>query len=279
MPTYAIGDVQGCHEELVALLAAIRFDPARDQIVLVGDLVNRGPHSLEVLRLARDLGSAAVTILGNHDLHLLAVANGGTTGRRDTLTEVLVAPDGDELLDWLARQPLAWQHPDTGTLLVHAGLAPHWSASQTLVLASEAGKVISGKSGSRFFARMYGDQPERWSDSLRGIDRTRFVVNCLTRLRYCHPDGRLDLRPKGAPGTQAPGLLPWFQVPGRASQDVPIVFGHWSTLGKVYWPQERVYGLDTGCIWGGQLTALELETGRLFQVPGSVYQKPDAAAD
>lgn len=266
MPSYAIGDVQGCHAELVELLDALRFDRSRDRVIFVGDLVNRGPASLEVLRLVRELGASATTVLGNHDLHLLAVANGGKPGRRDTLTALLSASDCDELLDWLIQQPLAWQHAQTRTLLVHAGLAPQWTVPQTLELAREASAVIAGRGGRRFLSRMYGDEPPLWNDRLRGTDRTRFVVNCLTRLRYCRDDGSLDLRPKGAPGTQARALRPWFQVPGRASRGTPIVFGHWSTLGQVYWPEEQVHGLDTGCIWGGKLTALELETGRLVQV-------------
>lgn len=267
MTTYAIGDVQGCHDELVELLARVRFDPSRDRVIFVGDLVNRGPKSLEALRMARDLGEAATIVLGNHDLHLLAVANGGKVGRRDTLTPVLAASDCDELLDWLARQPLAWRHDPTGMLFVHAGVPPQWTADQTLELAEEAGKVIAGGDGPRFFARMYGDEPDRWKPGLRGTDRLRFVVNCLTRLRYCDADGRLDLKPKGAPGTQASHLMPWFQIPGRATSRTPIVFGHWSTLGQVRWPAEQVHCLDTGCVWGGRLTALELETGRIVDVP------------
>lgn len=279
MPSYAVGDVQGCHAELMDLLAALQFDRERDRVIFVGDLVNRGPASLEVLRLVHGLGSAAITLLGNHDLHLLAVANGGKSGRRDTLTALLAASDSDQLLDWLITRPLAWQHPESGALLVHAGLAPQWTVPQTLELAQEASEVISGRGGRRFLARMYGDEPACWSPRLRGTERTRFVVNCLTRLRYCREDGSLDLRPKTAPGRQPTGLRPWFQVPGRASQGTPIVFGHWSTLGQVYWPEDQVYGLDTGCIWGGQLTALNLDTGALTQVasrqPRPLDHEPD----
>lgn len=275
MSTYAIGDVQGCHAELLDLLAAIDFDPHRDLAVFVGDLVNRGPHSLEVLRLVRSLGASAISLLGNHDLHLLAVANGGKPGRRDTLDAVLAAPDCSELLDWLARQPLAWRHPASGALLIHAGVAPQWSVEQTLALAAEASERLRGRQGGRFLSRMYGDQPETWSDALRGIDRTRFVVNCLTRARYCRADGGLDLRHKGAPGTQPQGLIPWFQFPGRASRGTPLVFGHWSTLGRVHWREDNVYGLDTGCIWGGRLSALELESGRVIDVPSREPRKPE----
>ena len=275
MSTYAIGDVQGCHEELMALLEAIHFDANRDQVIFVGDLVNRGPDSLAVLRFVRGLGSAAITLLGNHDLHLLAVAQGGKPGKRDTLKGVLAASDCDELLDWLIRQPLAWQCPGSGSLLVHAGLAPQWSLQQALDLASEASALIAGPNGGRFLSRMYGDEPALWKNSLRGLDRVRFVVNCMTRMRYCDADGRLDLHFKGAPDSQPPNLMPWFQVPGRGSEGVPIVFGHWSTLGKVYWPESRVYGLDTGCIWGGRLTSLCLDDGHLHSVPGRAYYPID----
>lgn len=279
MTTYAIGDVQGCHDELLALLAAVDFDRARDHVVLVGDLVNRGPNSLEVLRLVRSLGDAATTILGNHDLHLLAVSHGGRSGRRDTLTSLLAASDCDELLDWLVQQPLAWRHEATGTLLVHAGIPPQWTAAQTLELAAEASAQIAGANGPRFFSRMYGDEPDHWKDKLRGMERTRFVVNCLTRLRYCHADGRLDLRPKGAPGTQPPGVMPWFAVPDRASRDTDMAFGHWSTLGRVHWPEHRVHGLDTGCVWGGKLTALALETGKLTDVASRHPRNPGEPGD
>jgi bis(5'-nucleosyl)-tetraphosphatase (symmetrical) len=279
MTTYAIGDVQGCYDELLELLTAVGFDRARDHVILVGDLVNRGPNSLGVLRLVRGLGDAATTLLGNHDLHLLAVAYGGRPGRRDTLTGVLAASDCDELLDWLCRQPLAWRHASTGMLFVHAGVPPQWTAGQTLELAAEASALISGPEGRRFFSRMYGDEPDRWKDKLRGPERMRFVVNCLTRLRYCRADGELDLRPKGAPGTQPEGVLPWFAVPDRASRDTDMAFGHWSTLGRVHWPENRVHGLDTGCVWGGRLTALALETGQLTSVASRTSRDPEEPGD
>ena len=279
MPIYAVGDLQGCFDELQVLVERLKFDPARDRLVFCGDLVNRGPKSLEVLRYVRSLGDAAITVLGNHDLHLLAVAHGGKPGRRDTLTEILAASDCDELLDWLLEQPLAWRDPDSGTLVIHAGLPPQWTVDETLALANEASAVIRGTDGRRFFGRMYGDQPDTWDPRLRGQDRIRFIVNCLTRLRYCRADGQLDLRPKGAPGSQATHLLPWFQVPGRLSRGTPIVFGHWSTVGQVAWPEERVYGLDTGCIWGGMLTAMELRTGQLVQVPGAQHAEIEAGSD
>lgn len=259
----------------MALLDVIQFDRGRDRIVFLGDLVNRGPDSLAVLRFVRDLGSSAVTVLGNHDLHLLAVSRGGKPGRRDTLAEVLGASDCDPLLDWLIRQPLAWRHPESGTVLVHAGLPPQWNAQQALDLAAEAGELIAGPNGGSFLSRMYGDEPSLWSPRLRGLDRIRFVVNCLTRMRYCDIDGRLDMRQKGAPGSQPPHLLPWFQVPQRLSEGVPLVFGHWSTLGKTDWPEDKVHGLDTGCVWGGRLTSLCLDDGRIQSVPGCAYSSID----
>lgn len=279
MSTYAIGDLQGCHDEFLALLSALRFDPARDRALLTGDLVNRGPKSLEALRYVRSLGRAAVTVLGNHDLHLLAVAEGGKPGSRDTLDGILHAPDRDELLDWLAQQPLAWDDPETGVLLVHAGLPPQWSRRRTLDLAAEAAALIAGPKRRKFLARMYGNEPDRWDESLEGMDRHRFVINCLTRMRYCTADGRIDLRHKGAPGSQPPELLPWFEVPGRATEGERIVFGHWSTLGRVNWESSQVYGLDTGCVWGASLSALNLDSGELTRVGCEAHRSPGAEAD
>jgi bis(5'-nucleosyl)-tetraphosphatase (symmetrical) len=196
MATFAIGDIQGCHDELVELIGATGFSPKSDRLAFVGDLVNRGPQSLEVLRTVRDLGDRATVILGNHDLHLLALAQGAKRGKRDTLDAVLEAKDRDELLDWLARCPLAWRDPGTGTLLVHAGLPPQWTVLETLEHADEAAQVIASRKRNRFLARMYGDDPDRWHADLEGVERTRYIVNCLTRLRYCTSDGRLNLRPR-----------------------------------------------------------------------------------
>ena len=277
MATFAIGDIQGCYDEFRSLLATVRFNASQDHLILVGDLVNRGPRSLEVLRYVKELGPAATAILGNHDLHLLAVAQGATPGRRDTLDAILGAPDRDELLDWLAHRPLAHWHAGTGHLLLHAGLAPDWTPEQAIELAAEASAVIAGRQAATFFRRMYGDQPDHWQADLSGFERTRFVVNCFTRIRYLHRDRRLDLRQKGAPEVAPARLVPWFQFPGRRTQDVDVVFGHWSTLGQIAWPAYRVHGLDTGCVWGGRLTALELETGRLHQVPSLSPLDPQAA--
>ena len=260
MAIYAIGDVQGCFAELQALLAKLAFDPSRDRLWFTGDLVNRGPQSLATLRFIRALGDAAITVLGNHDLHLLAVAHGiSHTKHRDTFGDVLDAPDREELLDWLRRQPLF--HHEDGFYLIHAGLPPQWSLEAAASYAREVEKVLQGEDFREFLGRMYGNQPDAWSASLSGWDRLRFITNCLTRLRYCTRDGHTEFKQKGAPGTQPRELLPWFEVPHRKSAEARIVFGHWSTLG--FHAANNAFCLDTGCLWGGELTALRLEDGPL----------------
>jgi bis(5'-nucleosyl)-tetraphosphatase (symmetrical) len=256
MAIYAIGDVQGCHDELLALLDKIGFDPAQDQAWFVGDLVNRGPQSLQTLRSIRALGDAAVAVLGNHDLHLLAVASGiSRTKHRDTFGDVLTAPDRDELLVWLRRRPLI--HENGGFYLIHAGLPPQWDMNQAQNLAREAEEALQRDQGREFLWHMYGNEPTRWDDALTGWDRLRFITNCLTRLRYCGPDGSMELRHTGRPGTQTEGLMPWFEIPGRRSLGAKIIFGHWSTLG--FHASQDTWCLDTGCLWGGELTALRLD--------------------
>jgi bis(5'-nucleosyl)-tetraphosphatase (symmetrical) len=277
MALYAIGDVQGCFAELQALLGKLRFDPARDTLWFTGDLVNRGPKSLETLRFIRSLGEAAVAVLGNHDLHLLAVAHGvSRTKHKDTFGDVLGAPDRDELLDWLRRRPLL--HRGGGFYLIHAGLPPQWTVDEAAFHAAEVEAVLRGEASAEFFRHMYGDQPDLWSEALEGFDRLRYVTNCLTRLRYCGADGRVEFRQKGAPGSQPPGLVPWFQAPGRRSAGANIVFGHWSTLG--FHTENGVFCLDTGCLWGGELTALRLDGPlRRIAVPclHGGYQQPSGA--
>lgn len=279
MTTYAIGDLQGCYDEFRALLEQLAFNPVRDRLLLAGDLVNRGPKSLEVLRYLRALGPAAIAVLGNHDLHLLAVAAGGKPGTRDTLEAILAAPDRDELLDWLAQRPLAWSDAQTGVLMVHAGIPPQWSREQTVQLAAEAATLIAGPDRHRVLARMYGNEPDRWDERLKGMERTRFVINCLTRMRYCREDGRIDLRHKGAPGSQPAGLLPWFEIPERRTRGETVLFGHWSTLGTVAWTGHHAYGLDTGCVWGNRLTALNLDSGEIQSTSCSAQRKPGASED
>jgi len=267
---YAIGDVQGCHDELRALLARLSFSADRDRLWFVGDLVNRGPQSLETLRLVRALGDNAITVLGNHDLHLLAVMYGVRPLRRsDTLDAVLRAPDREALTEWLLTRPMA--HSEAGDLLVHAGVVPPWSVAQTLELAREVESALR-RDPQRLLERMYGNEPDTWSPQLNGIERLRFAINVLTRLRLCTADGRIDLDLKGPPPPPPSQLRPWFVFGERASRGTRIVFGHWSALGLVH--SHGVIGLDTGCVWGGALTALDLDAGeRPESVPCRGYQE------
>jgi bis(5'-nucleosyl)-tetraphosphatase (symmetrical) len=267
MAIYAIGDVQGCFYELQLLLEHIHFDPECDHLWFTGDLVNRGPHSLETLRFVKGLGERAVVVLGNHDLHLLAVAcDAERLKRHDTLRPVLRAPDRDELLGWLRHRPLLHHDPAVGFVLIHAGLPPQWGLALARSCAAEVEKVLRGPAHAELFRHMYGDLPDLWSDSLTGWDRLRFITNCLTRLRYCSPAGQLALRPKGPPGSQPAGYEPWFRIPGRASAGLHIVFGHWATLGAQSEP--GIHALDSGCVWGQALTALSLDdTRQHFEVP------------
>lgn len=262
MATYAIGDIQGCYDEMRRLLDTIGFDPAQDRLWLVGDLVNRGPQSLEVLRYLRGLGDRAITVLGNHDLHLLVVAAGVRKPHRgDTLDALLAAPDRDELLDWLRRQRL--MHVDAGYAMVHAGLLPQWNIAQALALAREVETALQGPDYGEFLNCMYGNAPAQWHDDLSGYDRLRVIVNAMTRLRLCTPDGAMEFTHKtGLAGAPA-GYLPWFDVPGRAGSDTPVLFGHWAALGLILRPE--VLGLDSGCVWGRRLTAVRLEDRRVFQ--------------
>lgn len=268
MSRFAIGDVQGCYEELRALLARVHFSADRDRLWFVGDLVNRGPHSLEVLRLVRALEGNAEMVLGNHDLHLLAVAAGRRRMRRsDTLEAVLEAKDRERLIEWLTHRPLA--HLESGDLLVHAGIVPQWTTEATRALAREVeSELRTGKVD--LFEHMYGDEPDQWSEHLTGMDRLRFIINVLTRMRVCTPDGHINLDLKGKPpGGQSP-WRPWFELENRLTGDVRVVFGHWSALGLVL--RKNLAGLDTGCVWGGALTALDLDTGRTTAVPSRGYR-------
>lgn len=277
MAVYAIGDVQGCYDELMELLELIRFDPAKDCVWFTGDLVNRGPASLQTLRAVRELGDRAITVLGNHDLHLLALAEGSAPFHNsDTLDEILSAPDRDELLTWLRQQPLMHHDTDLGFTLLHAGLPPQWNLAEAQAYAVEVETVLRGDNYTEFFQHMYGNTPDVWRDDLSGWDRLRFITNSFTRLRYCDETGRFDFKSKGAPGTQPDGNLPWFEVPDRRSKDLRIVFGHWSTLG---FRQERnIVSLDTGCLWGNRLTALQLSgDNSVFCVKCTTHQQPGGA--
>ncbi len=256
MALYLIGDLQGCDEALQRLLQALDFSPSRDTIHLLGDLVNRGPDSLAVLRRLMRYGASAQCLLGNHDLHLLAVAEGARAAHRsDTLDAILTAPDRGALLHWVRTRPLALQVQ--GWLLVHAGLLPQWDAAQALALARDFSAMLSGTEGSDWLLRMYGNQPDRWSDELAGDDRWRLVANAMTRLRFCSADGQMEFASKDGAGSAPAGYLPWFDVPGRRSANTPIAFGHWSTLGLQQ--RDKLLALDTGCLWGGCLSAARLD--------------------
>jgi bis(5'-nucleosyl)-tetraphosphatase (symmetrical) len=258
MARFAIGDIQGCCDELKALLSLCKFSADRDELWFVGDLVNRGPQSLETLRFVRALGANATTVLGNHDLHLLAIAFGSKRKAKDgdTFDDVLAAKDRDQLLEWLLQRPLAVYDEPRGDFLVHAGLAPDWTPRHAAKLAREVEAALRGDARSLLDA-MYGNKPDRWNEHLRGMDRLRFVINAFTRMRFCSLDGEIDLKQKGAPGEQPDHLAPWFDVPGRASRDVRVVCGHWSTLG--FKRRKDLVTLDTGCVWGGTLTAVDLD--------------------
>ena len=257
MATYAIGDVQGCLNPLRKLLDAVHFDPARDRLWFVGDLVNRGPDSLGVLRLIRDLGDAAITVLGNHDLHLLAIAHGNR--RHDKadpgLHDVLRAPDRDALLHWLQCRPLLRHDAKTRRTLVHAGVSPQWDWNTAVACARELESVLRSDQAPAYFQAMYGNRPDRWRDDLEGMERLRYITNAFTRMRLCRPDGGLDHQAKGHPDETK--SIPWFRHPDRRPWPGTIVFGHWSLLG--YYEADGVYGIDTGCLWGGALTALWLD--------------------
>ena len=270
---YLVGDLQGCCDALHRLLAKIDFSPSRDHLHLLGDLVNRGPASLQTLQTLHALGNAATCLLGNHDLHLLALSVGARQPHRsDTLDAVLASPERAALLDWLRQRKLA--DVAHGWLLVHAGVVPQWDQAKTLALAAEVQAVLSGPGMADFLRVMYGNEPAQWQDNLAGARRWRMVLNVLTRIRYCTPDGTLDFDTKDGSGIAPPGHLAWFDVPGRLTAGVPIAFGHWSTLGLQNRPD--LLALDTGCVWGGALTAVRVDGGRrdVVQVACEQAQAP-----
>ncbi len=280
MALYLIGDVQGCNAPFTHLLKTIDFSPSRDTLYLLGDLVNRGPGSLQVLRQLMALGSSAQCLLGNHDLHLLAVAEGVRKPHRsDTLDEILNAPDRHDLLHWIRHRPLALKAQNW--LLVHAGVLPQWSVEQTLALAEEVSAMLRSHEGPQWLQSMYGNEPRQWSDTLEGADRWRVIVNALTRLRFCNAEGEMEFATKDSAAAAPEGFMPWFEVPGRRTAGAPVAFGHWSTLGLIMRPD--LLALDTGCVWGGCLSAVRLsqpasstvpETLTVIQVPCPQAQKP-----
>jgi bis(5'-nucleosyl)-tetraphosphatase (symmetrical) len=264
--TYAIGDVQGCFDDLLRLLDKINFDPDKDQLWFTGDLVNRGPNSLEILRFVKGLNSAAISVLGNHDLHLLAVAAGARKIRKkDTITDVLNAPDCEELLFWLRHQPLLQHDEDLGYTLIHAGLPPQWDLTQAQTCARELETMLQNSNYKEFLKRMYGAKPRRWRDDLQGWGRLRFIANCFTQMRYCDRDGSLDLQNNRKIKNKKKRLVPWFKAPNRATEGIPIIFGHWASLSPGRTNVPGVYPIDTGCAYGGRFTALRLQDGRYFQ--------------
>ncbi len=271
MSLYAIGDIQGCHAEFCQLLELIAFSPPEDRLWLVGDLVNRGPDSLGVLRKVKALGEAAVTVLGNHDFHLLTVAAGhAQPHRRDTIGPILEAPDRDDLIDWLLHRPLVVIEGEL--LLVHAGLLPQWTPATALMLSREVQAMLASDRADAFLAALYGDEPRAWRDDLEGFDRLRVVVNACTRLRFCSADGTMEFKEKRGPDRAPEGFEPWFQHEARASAGKTIVCGHWSTLELKLAP--NLLMLDSGCLWGGPLTAIRLDDRRVYQVPGRSKVEP-----
>ena len=270
MATYAIGDLQGCADELDALLAQLPFDAARDRLWFVGDLVNRGPKSLAALRRVHALGERAVVVLGNHDFHLLRRAAGHARNRADdTLDEVLAAPDAPQLIEWLRHRPL--MHAEDGYAMVHAGLLPQWSIEKALALAREVEAALRGPRYREFLGELYGAEPRAWRDDLAGWDRLRVIVNAMARLRFCTPSGDMDVEAKGRDAP--PGYRPWFEL--RPDGEATILCGHWSALGLKLTP--KLAALDTGCVWGGSLSALRLADRKLFQLPCRGYRKPGEA--
>ncbi len=258
MATYAIGDIQGCYDPLRRLLDKIKFDPSADQLWFAGDLINRGPKSLETLRFIISLGDRARSVLGNHECHFLASARGHKKAHRnDTFASLLNASDADDLINWVRSRPFLHQDKSLGYTMVHAGIPPQWSLKQAKKHAKELEKVFQSEQLDDFLAHMYGSMPDQWSDTLTGNDRLRFIINCFTRLRFCDAEGRLNLKEKSAPTHHSGNLIPWFEVPNRRTANKKIVFGHWSTLGLN--KKNKAICLDTGCLWGGQLSALKLD--------------------
>ena len=274
MATYAIGDLQGCYASLLVLLDKLNFNKTTDSLWFAGDLVNRGPDSLSTLRFVKSLGDNAVSVLGNHDLHLLAIANGVKTTRSADQQRILDAEDSEELLQWLSTRPLLHHDNKLNYTISHAGIYPLWTLEQAKDCAAELENELKNNL-HEFLNNMYGNKPDSWDSSLSGFERLRFICNCFTRMRYCYPDGRLDFSSNGAPGTIPEDALPWFEIENRQCSNEKLLFGHWSTLGMI--DKKNVYALDTGCVWGGKLTALRIDTAKAEYIsvdcPGSANPK------
>ncbi len=270
MSTYAIGDIQGCYTELQNLLNEINFNEKNDQLWFAGDLVNRGPKSLQTLRFIKSLGVSAKIVLGNHDLHLIAASkNIRPISNKDTIKEILTADDADELINWLKSRPLLLTDTDLGFTMVHAGIAPQWTLDAAKNFAKECESILQNEKIDDFLMHMYGDTTNIWSDSIEGYARQRFIINCFTRIRFCTINGTLDLDVKVAPGSQKKSLIPWYALPNRKTIDNKIIFGHWSTIhlgSENNFKKYNVYPIDTGCLWGGQLTAMRLDDEKIFSV-------------
>ena len=275
MSVYWVGDVQGCDAPLGQLLAQVDFSASRDRLYVLGDLVNRGPDSLAVLRRLYNLGSSVQCVLGNHDLHLLAISAGARPpSKMDTLNEVLEASDKNVLLHWLRHQAVAIH--EENVLMVHAGVLPQWSLTETMSLARELETILQGDASSDFFMNMYGNEPAQWTPSLEGMDRWRCALNAFTRLRFCSASGAMEFETKEGTAKAPAGFMPWFEVPNRQTADTTIAFGHWSTLGAI--ARDDVWALDTGCVWGGCLTALTRnhvkELPQRIEIKCPQYQAP-----
>ncbi len=269
MATYAIGDIQGCYRELLQLLDAVSFNFDHDHLWVCGDMVNRGPQSLETLRFLYQRRDNIHAVLGNHDLHLLAIANGQREAKRsDTAADILQASDADLLLEWLQHRPLCVTDSELGYAMVHAGIAPQWSIDDALRLSNEVETVLQGGHFAEFLGAMYGDQPDQWSENLQGLERLRFITNAFTRMRICDAEGRLELNFKGELEKIPDGYIPWYKHPERKTREHHIVFGHWAALDRKLTAANpyNVFGLDTGCVWGQSLSMMRLEDQRLFSV-------------
>lgn len=274
MATYFVGDIQGCFDDLQALLTQVSFDQSKDQLWLTGDLVARGPKSLETLRFVKNLGNAAVTVLGNHDLHLLAIDAGfAKLNPKDKTQPIFDAPDKNELLTWLRQQPLAIKHPKYNVIMVHAGISPQWTQDAALTYAREVEVVLQSDQYQALLANMYGSSPDFWQENLQGFDRYRYIINAFTRMRFCYLNGQLEFNNKFSPATnQNKDHQPWFKIEGQQLEGAHVIFGHWAAL-EGQCEHSNATTLDTGCVWGNSMTMLRWEDQSIFSAPCPVYSR------